>query len=382
MKAPLIFFLLSALLPAKTWIELAKDADYHLDHPGRLIDDPVDDPQRLEYLKLNAEAVAEIFAGDPAVLPVDSFDFEKESATGDLMLGLLRVSEFTALQAKRQEWNDVNALLDLARKAHKRILASEPSLVWFLVAIAPSRTAFQCLDELPGIDDVAKREAVFAILKSHWEHFRATRSDFALTEKNETRFAREMTRDFKDFLRSLPYKLDAKPIFWDEEFPHELTVREILEFPLDDEQYREDTLADLKKEYQWIRSDKPFTVLKKTLPKRPPREPAFYRSHPNGLGELMGDAISPHQNATTMMRSLQRDRLREVVWHWLSLERTGAAVTRADQVTALMSRPLKKDIETLKIELLPKERLITAPDDFFFGQIIENRLTVPDLFPK
>lgn len=382
MKAIVLFLLLTSFLPAKTWIELAKEANYHLDHPGRLIYDPKDHPQRLEYLALNAETIAEILTGDPAVLPVDSFNPERESPTIDLLIALAKLSEFTGIQAKRQEWKEVNDLLDLARKARKRILASEPSLTWFLVAIAPSRTAFQCLDDVPGIEDAAKREAVFAILKSHWDHFRATRSDFAITEKGETRFVREMSRDFKSFLRSLPYNLDAPPIFWNRDFPHELTVRDILDFPLDEEQFREDTLNDLKNECQWIRSGEPIDVLNKILPERPPREPAFYRNDPNGLGKLMHDATPRHQIASAMQRFLQSNRLQEIAWHWLALERTGEVVNRADQVIAQMPESLRENLKTLEIELLPKERLIQAPDEIFFGQKTETRLSVPDLFPN
>ncbi len=383
MKAIVLFLLLTSFLPAKTWIELAKEADYHLDHPGRRITEPEDDPRRLEYLELNVETITKILGGDPAVLPVDVNGPEAESPTGDLMMGLVNLSQLTHLRATQQKWSQVNDLFKLAYRVRTRILASEPSLIWFMVATnSGPYTAFECLDEASRIETPAKRDAVFSILNTHQAKLRTTRSEWTTIERGETKFNLEMTKDLKGYLRSINGNLDRSPLFWRKDFPHKVTVRELLDFPFNHKQFETDTLRDLKRQIRWIRSGEPIDMLQKTIKKRLPRPLSFYRDHPNGLGELMRDATPPNELAIIVNHSLCRNLVQGLAWHWLSLERNGQAVTDASQVLTDLPEPLKKKIEEFHLKVLPRERRITASTDSVFGQAIESDITIPNLFPN
>ena len=381
MKLFLLFLIFPTLLQAKTWIELAQEADYHSDHPGRKIENPKDHPKRLEFLKLNTETLKTILTGEPAVMPDTQLSFE-DHWSGNFLMAQAHLDQLIEAQTKLQKWDEADELLKLGGEIRKKVWAAEPDYINFMVARSSTQSAYNALEDLARAESPATRKLVFSRLKSHWIRNRPLRKDFLLTEKAELRFAREMANDIKGFLKSTSPNLDSPPLFLEKEFPHQLTAREILKLPFNKDQFREESLKEVRRGFAWIRSGEPITTYLKKSQKRPPRDLKFYQSNPNGLREFLNDCTLDQGIPTLIHHALIMTQLQETAWHWLSLEAGGTIVRDKDHLLKLLPATIRDFVETSEIEIDFFERSLTAPKEPLIVFSIEYTIAVPNLFPN
>lgn len=376
MKAIVLFLLLTSFLPAKTWIELAKEANFHLDHPGRQAQAP---EQKIAYLEARLATLREIMAGSPALIESSPLS-EPEHWSSRFIRTHLSLHQLTVIRLKRREWAEVDSLLALARSTRARILQSEPGLVLFLVASASSNTCFQSLPELATIQDPARKKRAFSKLHDHWRKTRVTRELFLLTEKGERRFAEEFAKDPQKYLKEIYRNLDAVPWTLREDFPHQLTLRDILSLPLDQRQMREEALARLTSHYQWLRGDTSYDAFQQSRPAKPARALNDYRSHPNGMGEFLRDGFADPGIAGAAARQIETNLLRDLIWRWLALEAEGATITSHSQLMKHLPASFRKRLQAAAFQIDFESRSISPTGESVLEKLPSNDLSVPQLF--
>ncbi|MFT6863685.1 MAG: hypothetical protein ACJAVK_002246 [Akkermansiaceae bacterium] len=203
-------------------------------------------------------------------------------------------------------WIDLLAKADF-HEDHpgKKIAKIEPALVWSLVTSSFANSAYDSVAEISQIEDPAQKGSTLRKLRQHWLKLRATREDFLLAQKGETRFAIEIAKDFNGSLKLSSLNLDPKPMAWKDDFPHQVTTRELLEFPLDPDASREKLIASLERQFLLIRNTKPWETNAEL--KKPPlaKDLAFYRKHPNGPYELYTAGVEPFEFIKMVDRRLE-----------------------------------------------------------------------------
>lgn len=380
MKAVLLLLALCPLLPAKTWIELAREADYHLDHPGnnsRLADDH---PSRREYLTLNAETLGHLISGQTAKIPMPSAS-EQKNFEPEFLKAITNLSSLLRLQIKEGSLAKAETTLQLFGKVRERILDSDPNLLWFQVAHLGTRTCFNSLSELGKIKSVTTREELFKMLRAYWEETKVRKGTFLLTETGESKTASFQAGTIPSLIRSYG-SLDSEPIILDPDFKPKLTVREILALPFDSEKAKAEAINQTRQSYGLIRQGAKLDELLEKENRPHSRSRAFYESHHNGLWQYALNGFGFCRYPTFFLEIQRSNLLDQITIQWISLEADGVSLEKNEDLIERLPPDLKDRIKESKIEINLSQRMLTDPKIRILEKSIPLTRTVPNLFPN
>lgn len=116
--------------------------------------------------------------------------------------------------AQTRQWDRLIALYETAGNLSKRIKASEPTLAGLLIAGSFERLAFKHLTSLLDEPDEELRRAEFSRFRAIIIKGPLTRRDFESTERAETKYSVDLSRNLPKYLASLEGFAGVLTIQW------------------------------------------------------------------------------------------------------------------------------------------------------------------------
>lgn len=377
MKTIVLFLCLSSFLPAKIWIELAKEADYHLDHPGRRNAKVTPNSPDLDYLHLSRSTLEKISSGTDARCPTKSDDWFFK-VTGCL-LDLNHLLEF---QASQQDWEQVEDSPELATKFRAKILKNEPTSAWLLTSTVTTYCILRILDDLSGIAEPAERKMRLEKLYRHWENLHISEENLQSIKNGETKKLVKHPSGLKDFLNRDDLSPDDpryKPLLHEQ---ISLTIDDLRNLKFDPDKAKAIAGNDAETFFEWIASKKPLAQLPKLDGRDPNRKLPFYQNHPNGLFQFYRDSAFylniPQMAAAQRLKAATQ----RACFLWLLAESTGTKIDLKDQFTTKLPRHLHNEFADEDTRIDFATRLIDVSKHPLKLEKYPKNITVPNLFPN
>ena len=377
MKILILLLFLTSFLPGKTWVELAKEADYHLDHPGRRKTKVTPNSPDLEYLQLSRKTLEQISSGADARCPT------KAGGCFFRVTGcLLDLNHLIEFHASQQEWEQVDDSLKLATRFRRKILTNEPTSSWLLTSTITTYCIIRVLDDLPGIADPGKRKARLQKLYHHWENLQISEADLLVIKTGEIRRFVNSTTGLSDYLEGKKKTPDKPPLLFSFHDKISLTESELRDLKFDAPKSKTVSKDDAEIFFKWIASKKPLDQLPKLNGRDPNRQLPFYLNHPNGLFHYYRDSwlylnIPRMAAAQRLKRATQR-----ACFLWLLAESSGRKINHIDQLTRNLPLHLHDEFAHEHSRIDFKARVIDVSEHPLKLKRYPKNITVPNLFPN
>lgn len=359
MKVFLIILYLIDPASSRTWLEIAREADFKNDHPGRLATEITPDSEALNYHELRLKVLTEVVKGDPAPYPSSS---EAAKLKSSISIGILDISRLAEFRASQQDWKGVFEALELSADFKSLILKSEPTILWYLTVTFVSRTALSCAEHISEIESPEKRNEVLRKLRDYSVALAGTRTEFAITEKAEIRRRLLEAKSLKERLSRIKLDHDLPPLWWNPEMKPRLSIRDLLKLPFNAELSEKRALAIFKDQYHWIRSRQSSLKYQELNGQGQRHDLSFYQEHQNGLFEIFLNCQRKGSDAAGYADRIEMLGLANTVaWKWLEYEMKKEPPRVADDLINLLKPREQLDIARRKFEINFLERTIIVP---------------------